>query len=237
MNRIYLLIAFLIAIPHALAGDPALPGHHPLTQIQAGSVLMAELRCSACHSGIEAIAVADKTAPELAQVGTRISPEYLRRFLASPLTAHPGTTMPDLLASRSESERQTIAEALTHFLVSRSIADTPSEPTESIDRKLGKELYHSIGCVACHGPKEALSDLLQSVNQKQEDEDSEQDDSTKPDSTKANSTKPIAMSLEHVGSKYNVRSLAEFLFQPLKVRSSGRMPDMKLTRTESLAIA
>ena len=237
MNRICLLIAFLIAIPHALAGDPAIPGHHPLTQIQAGSVLISELRCSACHTDIGATSVADKTAPELAQVGTRISPEYLRRFLASPLTAHPGTTMPDLLASRSESERQTIAESLTHFLVSRSIADTPSEPTESIDRKLGKELYHSIGCVACHGPKEALSDLLQSVNQKQEDEDSEQDDSTKPDSTKADSTKPIAMSLEHVESKYNVRSLAEFLFEPLKVRSSGRMPDMKLTRIESLAIA
>jgi mono/diheme cytochrome c family protein len=237
MNRIYLLIAILAAIPHALAGDPALPGHHPLTQIQAGSVLMAELRCSECHSGMEAIAVADKTAPELAQVGTRISPEYLRRFLASPLTVHPGTTMPDLLASRSESQRQTIAEALTHFLVSRSITVTPSEPTESIDRKLGKELYHSIGCVACHGPKEAISELQQSVHQKQEDPEGEQDESTTLDSTKVNSTKPIAMSLEHVGSKYNVRSLAEFLFEPLKVRSSGRMPDMKLTRTESLAIA
>ncbi|MFM7926252.1 MAG: c-type cytochrome, partial [Pirellula sp.] len=215
MNRIYLLIAILAAIPHALAGDPAIPGHHPLTQIQAGSVLMAELRCSACHSGIEAMAVADKTAPELAQVGTRISPEYLRRFLASPLTVHPGTTMPDLLASRSESQRQIIAEALTHFLVSRSIADTPAEPTESIDRKLGKELYHSIGCVACHGPKEAISELQQSVHQKQEDPEGEQDESTTLDSTKANSNKPIAMSLEHVGSKYNVRSLAEFLFEPL----------------------
>ena len=234
MNRIYLLIAILIATPYALAGDPAISGNHPLTQIQAGSVLIAELRCSACHTGVEPMSVADKAAPELAQVGTRISPEYLRRFLASPLTAHPGTTMPDLLASRSESERKTIAESLTHFLVSLSSADVPAEPTESSDRKLGKELYHSIGCVACHGPKEALSDLQNSANQPQEDEDSEQ---AVPPSDLSKSTKPIAMALEHIGAKYSVRSLAEFLFQPLKVRSSGRMPDMKLTRTESLAIA
>ena len=226
MNRIYLLIAILIAATQALAGDPAISGHHPLSQIQAGSVLISELRCSACHTGVEPMSVADKAAPELAQVGTRISPEFLRRFLASPLTAHPGTTMPDLLESRSESERKTIAESLTHFLISLSSAGVPAEPTESIDRKLGKELYHSIGCVACHGPMEPLSDLQNNANQKQEDEDSEQE-----------STKPIAMALEHVAAKYSVRSLAEFLFQPLKVRSSGRMPDMKLTRTESLAIA
>jgi len=229
-----MLIAILIATPQALAGDPAISGHHPLTQIQAGSVLIAELRCSACHTGVERVSVADKMAPELAQVGTRISPEYLQRFLESPLTAHPGTTMPDLLASRSESERKTMAEALTHFLISLSSAGFPEEPTESIDRELGKELYHSIGCVACHGPKEALSDLQNSVNQQQEDEDSEQ---AVPTSDLSKSTKPIAMALEHVGGKYSVRALAEFLFQPLKVRSSGRMPDMKLTRNESLAIA
>jgi mono/diheme cytochrome c family protein len=45
------------------------------------------------------------------------------------------------------------------------------------------------------------------------------------------------VTLGHVGSKYSVKSLGEFLFQPLRVRSSGRMPDMKLTPGESLAIA
>jgi hypothetical protein len=63
MNRIYLLIAILIATPYALAGDPAISGHHPLTQIQAGSVLIAELRCSACHTGVEPMSVADKAEP------------------------------------------------------------------------------------------------------------------------------------------------------------------------------
>ena len=232
MKRIYLFIGLLITASKALAGDPAIPGYHPLNPIQAGSVLMSELRCSSCHSGMEPNSVADKAAPELANVASRISPEYLKRFLASPLATHPGTTMPDLLGSRSDSQRQTIAEALTHFLVWESAQRVPSEatePTETIDRTMGKELYHSIGCVACHGPKETLPEE-QNVDQ-DDDQDVDQDrELNQP-------PKPIAMGLDHIVTKYSVESLAEFLFEPLRVRSSGRMPDMKLTRAESLAIA
>lgn len=220
-NRIYLLLGFLLAAGQAFAGDPALSGHHPLTQTQAGSVLISELRCSVCHSGIPSQSVADKSAPDLAQVGARVSPEFLKRFLASPLKTHPGTTMPDVLASQSDSQRESIAEALTHFLVWKSVGGDPSDPQESIDRKLGKELYHSIGCVACHGPKESVSDPEDGS-----DRDPEQE-----------TLEPYAHGLNHVPDKYSTQSLADFLFQPLKVRSSGRMPDMKLTILESQAIA
>ncbi len=54
---------------------------------------------------------------------------------------------------------------------------------------------------------------------------------------KKKQSKPIAVPLAHVASKYSVKSLSEFLFQPLRVRSSGRMPDLKLTPAESMAIA
>jgi hypothetical protein len=36
--------ALLIGTPATEAGDPSLPGHHPLTQAQAGSLLISELR-------------------------------------------------------------------------------------------------------------------------------------------------------------------------------------------------
>ncbi len=49
--------------------------------------------------------------------------------------------------------------------------------------------------------------------------------------------RPVNVSLAHVSAKYSVKSLGEFLFQPLPVRASGRMPDMKLTPAEALAIA
>jgi mono/diheme cytochrome c family protein len=225
-----MLIAIAMANSMAAAGDPALPGHHPLTQAQAGSVLISELRCAACHSGIERHSVPEKAAPDLVDVGSRVSAEYLRRYLATPLTAHPGTTMPDVLASRPESERQTIAEALTHFLVAHSKTVAQSEPAGPIDRQLGKALFHSIGCVACHGPKEEIE---ASPEPKRNDEE----DDENPALAARKKVKPIAVPLGHVAEKYSVKSLSEFLFQPLRVRSSGRMPDMKLTPAESLAIA
>ena len=224
--------ALLIGTASAQPGDPALPGHHPLDQAQAGSLLISELRCVACHSGIQRGSLPEKSAPDLADVGARISPEYLRRFLASPALAHPGTTMPDVLASQPEAERDRIAEALTHFLVVQSKGAFSTEDSEPIDRQQGKALFHSIGCIACHGPKDANAAAPQKP--KRNDEDDEDEDKAL---AAKKAIKPIAVPLGHVAAKYNAKSLSEFLFQPLKVRASGRMPDMKLTPAESLAIA
>lgn len=225
------LIAIVITNAVAAAGDPALPGHHPLTQAQAGSVLISELRCAACHGGIERGAVTEKAAPDLAEVGSRVSAEYMRRFLMAPTAAHPGTTMPDVLVSRPESERQAIAEALTHFLVAQSKTVFQSQSAGPIDRQLGKALFHSVGCVACHGPREALD-----APQKPKRND-EEDDDDDPVLAARKKITPIAVPLTQVAAKYSLKSLSEFLFQPLRVRTSGRMPDMKLTPAESLAIA
>ena len=222
----------VIASSFVAAGDPALPGHHPLTQSQAGDLLISELRCAACHSGIQRDSLPEKTAPDLSEAGARISPEYLRRYLASPSATHPGTTMPDVLIPQPEAERDRIAEALTHFLIAQSKAVFQPEATEQIDRQQGKALYHSVGCVACHGSRETLTDAPQKPKRNDEDDDDE-------DKTLAakKAIKPLAVKLEHVGSKYSAKPLSEFLFQPLRVRSAGRMPDMKLTPAEALAIA
>ena len=226
-----LISALLVGTASAEAGDPALPGNHPLSQAQAGSLLISELRCAACHSGVQRGSLPEKTAPDLIEAGARISPEYLGRYLASPSSAHPGTTMPDVLASQPEAERDRIAEALTHFLVAQSKAVFQAETTEPIDLQQGKSLYHSVGCVACHGPKEATAGAPQKPKRNDEDDD----DDPKLNAKKA--VKPMAVPLGHVAAKYSAKSLSEFLFQPLRVRASGRMPDMKLTPAESLAIA
>jgi mono/diheme cytochrome c family protein len=227
-----LISALLAGTAWAQYGDPALPGHHPLTQTQAGSLLVSELRCAACHGGIERGSLPEKAAPELADVGARVSPAFLKSFLAAPSAAHPGTTMPDVMGSRSEMERTQIAEALTHFLVAQSKGVFHTEAAGPSDRQQGKELFHSLGCVACHGPKEALSESQQ--RPKRNDEDDVDED---PILAARKLIKPNAVPLGHVGRKYSVRSLSEFLFQPLRVRPSGRMPDMKLTPAESLSIA
>lgn len=231
MKRASAFVASWLVIANSFvaAGDPSLPGNHPLTQSQTGELLISELRCAACHGGVQRGFLPEKTAPDLAEVGARISPEYLRQFLASPSSVHPGTTMPDMLLTQSDAERDRIAEALTHFLIAQSKTPFSTEVPQQIDLQQGKVLYHSVGCVACHGPKEAITDAPQVDHGNDEDAN---------EAVAAKKTvKPIEVKLGHVAAKYNAKSLSEFLFQPLRVRSSGRMPDMKLTPTESLAIA
>lgn len=234
MIKTYSMVLFWFAISVVSAGDPSIPGHHPLTQVQAGRLLMAELRCAACHKDIGPLPLAESIAPNIVDVGNRVSAEYLRRFLASPGTAHPGTSMPDVLASTPEADRPMIAEALTHYLVSMA---QPSEPAAASagpgDRQLGKELFHSIGCVACHGPLETSAESARE-SEFLDDELEETDD---PLLVQRRAIKASAIPLTHVAQKYTIQSLSEFLFQPLQARPSGRMPDMKLTPDESLAIA
>lgn len=212
------------------AGDPAWPGNHKLTQSQVGDVLVAELRCAACHLSDQRDFQLLKSAPDLAEVGSRVSPEYLQRFLASPSAVQPGTTMPDALASRPEEERGQIAEALTHFLVAQSKGTFRSAVPDDIDRDQGRLLFHAVGCVACHGPKEVVAETPPVKRLEIDFED----ELARP---AKNAFQPIAVNLGHIASKYSIQSLADFLFQPLRVRHSGRMPDMKLTPAEARAIA
>jgi len=232
MICVVLNFALFLGLTSAAPVDSAIPGHHPLTPPQAGDLLISELRCGACHTGIAQDSLLEKSAPDLAEAGSRISPEYLRRFLASPTSSHPGTTMPDLLASQPDAEREAIAEALTHFLVAHSQDRFQAESLEKPDIQEGNNLYHSVGCVACHGPRDKSAESS-SHNKSIDEEDEDEDKIARGKKT----FQPTAISLEHIASKYSSKSLGEFLFQPLRVRSSGRMPDMKLTPAESLAIA
>jgi mono/diheme cytochrome c family protein len=235
---VYLLLISVLAagIDTAESGDRVLPGNHPLTQSQAGGVLISELRCAACHSGLPQVSIPEKTAPELDNVGARLSPVFIQQFLASPSSVHSGTTMPDLLASRPPAEREQIAEALTHFLVSLSTSNFSSEVSDQVDSQRGQAMYHSIGCVACHGPRESAPIKEQKLNPLDIFGDAFDEEEDKPN-IDATPIKPIAVPLGHVANKYSIQSLSDFLFQPLQVRASGRMPDMKLTPSESLAIA
>jgi len=80
-----------------LEGAPlvaGLDGKHPLTLGQQGEVLVKELRCAACHEGM--VTEGMKAAPDLSEVGARVTGAYLKKYLADPHGTHAGTTMPDV---------------------------------------------------------------------------------------------------------------------------------------------
>ncbi len=209
-----LLTALVVGLsPLTCTAAPVVLGlanKHPLTESQVGELLLGELRCLACHSRAGAQQALERTAPDLSDVGARVAPDFLRRFIAAPSAAHAGTTMPDLLAGETEDRRNTIAESIAHFLGAQSPRRFQREAIDEKDAAVGKAFFHSVGCVACHSPR---------------------DDGGKE------TTRDGVVELGHVPAKYSLASLGDFLFQPMRARPSGRMPDMKLTQTEAKAVS
>ena len=61
-----------------------------------GRILLGELGCAGCHEANQA-QLEHRQGPDLRTVGSRVHPDFLERFIASPHATAPGTTMPDLL--------------------------------------------------------------------------------------------------------------------------------------------
>ena len=163
---------------------------------KGGQLLLNELHCTRCHA--PAGAALDKPAPILDSVGSRVKHAHLKEFLSDPQKTKPGTKMPNLFAGLDEQDKQAKIEALVHFL-----ASTGTPPQARPDKKsvaVGRDLYHKVGCVACHGTRNAKGD---------EDK-----------------LFAISVPLGNLKAKYTLASLKTFLENPHQTRPSGRMPGL-----------
>lgn len=124
-----------------------------------GRILISELGCVACHQS-EIPSLAAKQAPILDHVGSRVRPDYLLRHLTDPHAAKPGSTMPAMLGSLNEADRNKVAESLASFLMTTGTPiDRNGHPKSALR---GKAIFHSIGCVACHAPQTGEAPALDS---------------------------------------------------------------------------
>ena len=214
LKSVTVCLATIVAFAsEALWGSPVLVGlhgKHPLGERQVGELLIGELRCGACHEDKLPRALKMKDSPDLSEVGSRINPEYLQRFIANPLKVQPGVMMPDMLVGHSPEKRKDVAEAIAHFLTARSSRTFSEVGVKQGDFSAGRKLFRDIGCIACHSPRD------------------EQEKESEGHGLK---------SLAHVKEKYSHASLSEFLFDPHLANPSGRMPDMKLSKDESIDLA
>jgi mono/diheme cytochrome c family protein len=183
--------------------------------VNGGLLLLAELNCTACHVAPDSWQerLKAKPGPNLGGVGSRLDADTLWLMIRSPQHRKKGTQMPGLFAGEEGDEEK--VEALVEYL-SANKWDAPQMPAGDVER--GKELYHKVGCVACHEP--ALDVRPPKVPADAEVE--------KP----GNGSVPIALA-----DAYDVNALALFLHDPLSMRPAGRMPDMRLSKQEAADIA
>lgn len=189
-----------------------------------GEIAFAEMNCVACHKAGAAVEarLASRPAPFLGPRGSQISPAWVRDFLVNPQEEKPGSLMPDVLHGLKPAEKAEAADALTHYLF--FLQPAKSEPEVRFDPasvNAGRELYHRLGCVACHAPKELPAEPGFSGFNK----------------TDLENLAALSEPLGDLEKKYSVEALAAFLRDPLKSRPGGRMPSQRLTEAEAKAIS
>jgi mono/diheme cytochrome c family protein len=225
------LAAFLLstspALPHPLQAEPInhafvytfdqfhIPEDPDESLVNGGLLLLAELNCTTCHAVPKSWEerLKPKPGPDLSAVGSRLDPDTLWLMIRSPQNRKKGTQMPGLFAG-AEGDDENV-EALVEYLSSLK-QPLPKVPAGDVER--GKDLYHKVGCVACHEPAKDVRPPKVTADAEVE----------KP----GNASVPIALA-----DAYDFTALSHFLHNPLSVRPSGRMPDMRLSPQDASDIA
>lgn len=193
--------------------QPELPG------VNQGELLLGELNCVSCHSApseLEA-SLANRSTPVLGPNGLSLTPQFIRAYLINPSRENPGTTMPDMLSGLSDKKRAETVEALVHYLVSLApIFPATNVTGDSVKVAQGRELFHTVGCVACHAPEETKGST---------------------DAEGVLRLQQQSAPLSNLANKLTVDDLAKFLLDPVRYRPSGRMPSLNLSKQEAEAIA
>lgn len=178
-----------------------------------GLVLLEKLNCAACHVSATSSVSLPSRAPDLRWSAQSLNPAYLVDFIAEPKRTKPGATMPHMMSHLPAANRKQSAEAIVQYLVSldgNTFGDAIVDESETGVPERGFELFHSVGCVACHSPRNELA-----VEQLTEQ----------------------AIPLGVLAGKYNHTGLTGFLENPHTARPAGRMPNMQLTHREALDVA
>ncbi|MEM8670739.1 MAG: c-type cytochrome [Planctomycetota bacterium] len=216
--------------------------HGDMTTVDAGSLLFNELNCSACHLA-DATWHAPREAPNLSGVGIRLQSDWLRRYLVNPSSVDPGTTMPNVMQHLDPTERDEAIESIVAFLSTQQMPFATLKAGGALpvvhefwnrgNPERGRDLYHTVGCVACHEPDSdyPVSDSAPSAI----DSMIEQLDPEELAEMGLSGLARRVTSIPHgdLKEKFSRQSLTMFLLDPTRTRPCGRMPNMRLSPDEA----
>lgn len=227
----------------AFSPEPILPNvlhhlsHHPellaIQDLRQGRELIAEFNCLSCHSlpdQINSLLVSDsqsrldrfqptvmpdlkQTAPDLTNIGNRVTKRWLYHWLLDPHSLHAESRMPALLGDPQSKRAKQRAADLTAWFVSQAqkplstngshSADSNSVDLDSLIEE-GAQTFEQLGCINCHHSYVA----------------SEEDQYQR-------------ISLARIKRKFTPSQLTRFLEAPHQHHPWSRMPDFKLSSKEA----
>jgi mono/diheme cytochrome c family protein len=187
-------------------------------QLREGREVLATHRCLRCHQAdVSAWAKAgmpelEAEGPALAEVGARLRPGWLARWVQDPAALRPGATMPRLWGDAPRGDKAKLdprARDVAAYLASLG-KPGPAPAAKAGALEKGTRLFAQLGCIACHLPPD-------------------RDDFSDPDHAR--------LPLRDVGAKYHPAALVAFLRQPDRHYPWVRMPNFQLTAEEAGCLA
>lgn len=186
--------------------------HSQDASVEGGRLLFNELGCVNCHD--IKTGLPSRSGPQIAGAAARLNAAWLIEFLANPAAAHQGSGMPQILHGYEAADIEAVVQYLGSLKPKSSSKLKVSRHTNA---RRGGELFHSVGCVACHDPQKDF---------KPSDGIPSQQEFTHG-----------SVAFPELKAKTSLVHLADFLSDPLKVRPDGRMPHLALNEDDAMDIA
>ncbi len=184
---------------------------------QGGELLLSELNCVACHAVPNELEAHFPGSPgtNLRGVAARVQdPAALQILVRNPRYLKRGTRMPSLFAAADRDLDE--LDALFHFLL--SLDEAEEEPLLIGLPERGQEIYHTIGCIACHAPDVEYRPAALP-------EDAVLDNPAMP-------SLPIRLAVY-----WSTNYLTRYLMDPGKFQPAHRMPNFGLSEQEAADLA
>ena len=203
---------------HVYAFEAGYSADDPDDHLESGGkLLISELNCIACHSAPEEVLahLVPTKAPDLAGVGSRLSYRDLWLMVRNPHFLRKGSTMPGQFSHIDDRDPDAFG-SISKYLSTLTEPEKPEYPEGDADR--GRNLYHQVGCVACHNPATDFE----------------------PPNTRPGfpADKPGIPSVPiRLADLYKKDALISYLLDPLESHPAGRMPKTKLTVQEAADLA
>jgi mono/diheme cytochrome c family protein len=168
--------------------------------------------CYGCHaaSGFERTA---KRGPDLRRIKGKLSPAWVRQWVADPAAIKPATWMPAFFrAGTARGTDDPALDAIVSYLFSTSADYTPLPARAGGDAARGRSVVESVGCLGCHVTGDTARDT-------------------------AGVRRTYGQPLQGIAGKVDVAWLADWVRDPARFSPGTRMPNLRLTDPEAADVA
>ena len=114
--------------------------------IAAGEEVVKSVGCLSCHA---VDGLGSDFAPKLDNVGSKLTPQFLRQWISDPRSYDPDTVMPSLRLTKTE-----VDNAVAYLMSLQETTASPiagnENPHAAVDPLEGEKLVRTYGCFGCH---------------------------------------------------------------------------------------